>query len=328
MDGTKGCINAFQNLRREKHPNLKLILSIGGGAHSQLFNEITSNMIHLERFVYTARKLINELGMDGIDIDWEVPSNEGQGRRYTLLLARLRAVLPSPKYIVTTAVPAALCALKNMNLGEAAGYVDMINLMAYDFVGPYPSITKSGHQSQLRSPQMADEDDDAAKTSGEAAMKYLLEQGVAREKIILGVPLYGRSFLGASGPGQPFNGHGGDEEGSFEYRHLPIKHGQEKAAGHSADDDAITPCAEQYDATLAAAWYVGPQTKEGGGFITYDNAMSVEAKARFVKEEGLGGLFYWHIGFDKPKGQGSLVDVGGKVLGVGQRRTSWHSYYR
>jgi chitinase len=325
VDGTNGCIKAFKKLQKAKYPTLKLILSIGGEADSRTFNEITSNMIHLERFVHTARRLVDELGMNGIDIDWEFPSNEAEGRRYTHLLARLRAALPSPKYIVTTAVPAGIWALRSMNLGEAADYVDLINLMAYDFVGPFPDITVSGHHSQLRCPPGAQ---DAAKTSGEAAMQFLLKHGVAREKIVLGVPLYGRSFLGASGPAQAFSGHGGDEDGTFEYRYLPVTDRHPSASSNGSDVDAITPCAEQFDSALAAAWCVGPQTKEGGGFITYDNAMSVEAKARFVKDEGLGGLFYWHIGFDKSRNEGSLVDVGGGVLGVGQKRSSWRSYYR
>jgi chitinase len=328
VDGTNGCINALRQVQVEKYPLVKLILSIGGAADSKTFDKITSNETHLERFVHTARMLVDDLGMNGVDIDWEHPSNEAQGQRYTNLLARLRDGMPSPLYLVTTAVPSGIWALRNMNLGEVSNYVDMINVMAYDFVGPFPGISESGHHAQLRNQKGEEDGSVAAKTSGEAATQFLLEQGVAREKIVLGVPLYGRSFLGATGPGQPFHGHGGQEGGIFEYQHLPITKRDEHAGSQDSDPDAITPCAEQFDSKLVAAWCVGPQTEEGGGFITYDNAMSVEAKARYVKEEGLGGMFYWHIGFDKPKGEGSLVDVGGNVLGVGQRKSSWCARYR
>ncbi len=307
---------------------MKLILSVGGEADGKTFDDITSNENHLERFISTARTLVDDLGMNGIDIGWEHPSNEAQSQQYTYLLARLRDALPSPQYLVTTAVPAGVWALRNMNLGEASNFVDMINVMAYDFVGPFAGISESGHHAQLRCPEEGQDCSVAAKTSGEAATQFLLEQGVAREKIVLGVPLYGRSFLGATGPGQPFDGHVIQEGGIFEYRHLPITDRHENSGSQSSDPEAITPCAEQFDSNLVAAWCVGPQTAEGGGFITYDNAMSVEAKAWFVKEEGLGGMFYWHIGFDKPKGEGSLVDVGGNVLGVGQRKSSWLARYR
>lgn len=271
--------------------------------------------------------LVDCLAMDGLDIDWEHPANEAQSHQYTNLLARLRAAMPSPKYTLTTAVPAGIWALQHMNLGEASKHVDMINLMAYDFVGPFPGVTESGHHAQLRCRDGDNENFSvAAQTSGEAAIKFLCAQGVERKKIVLGIPLYGRSFVGATGHGQPFSEHGGQEGGIFEYRHLPIstsnrgqKHGESES--ESEDVDAITPCAEQFDSRLVAAWCVGPQTKEGGGFITYDNAMSVEAKAEFVKEEGLAGLFYWHVGYDKPKGKGSLVEVGARVLGVEQKRS-------
>ena len=272
--------------------------------------------------------LVDELGLNGIDIDWEYPSDETQSQQYTCLLSRLRDSMPSPQYLITTAVPASVWALKNMNLGEASNSVDMINIMAYDFVGPFPGVSESGHHAQLRCPREGEDCGDVAKVSGETATRFLLDQGVAREKIVLGVPLYGRSFLGATGPGQPFDGHGGQEGGIFEFKQLPVTDTDDKTGSQSSEVDAITPCAEQFDATRVAAWCVGPHTEEGGGYITYDNAMSVEVKAAFVKEEGLGGMFYWHIGFDKPKGEGSLVDVGGSVLGVGQKRSSWWACYR
>jgi chitinase len=268
--------------------------------------------------------------MNGVDIDWEHPSNEAQAYQYTNLLSRLRAALPAPQYLVTTAVPAGIWALETLNLGEASKHVDMINLMAYDFVGPFPGITQSGHHAQLKCPAPGQHCSEASKTSGETAMRYLLEQGVPREKVVLGIPLYGRSFLGASGVDQPFHAHGGQEGGIFEFKDLPITSPKRRdnSGSQSSDPDAITPCAEQFDAARAAAWCVGPQTAEGGGFITYDNAMSVEAKARWVKEEGLAGLFYWHIGFDKPRGEGSLVDVGANALGFSQNRSSWWAGYR
>lgn len=334
VDGTHGCIKAFKKLQRDKHPLLKLILSIGGGADSKIFDEITSDETRLERLVSTARTLIDILGMNGIDIDWEYPQNEAQSRQYTSLLARLRNALPSPQYILTTAAPAGLWALRNMNLGKASHSVDLINIMAYDFVGPFPGITASGHHAQLRCPATTttttaeDSDcDTAAQTSGEAATRYLLSEGVAREKLLLGIPLYGRSFLGATGPDQQFTGHGGREGGIFEVKDLPIttSHTNENSAnanraeaGHGADVDAIAPCAEQFDDKRVAAWCVGPQTQEGGGFITYDNAMAVEAKAGFVKDEGLGGLFYWHIGFDKARGRGVWWMLGGGFGGRDQ----------
>lgn len=327
VDGTNGCIGAFRMVLEERFPTIKLILSVREAAGSQNFDEVTYTNTRLERMVHTSRKLVDDLGMNGIDIVWIHPLSEDQSQQYIRLLGRLRDAMPSPQYLLTTAVPTGTWALRNMNIGKVSQLVDMINVMAYDFIDPSAEITQSGHHAQLRCPQGAKEGIVAAKTSEQTATQFLLEQGVAREKILLGVPLYGRSFLGATGPGQPFNGDGGQEGGIFEYRHLPITEPDGHRGGQSSDADAITPCAEQFDPDREVAWCVGPQLEDRDGFITYDNATSVEAKAKFVKEEGLGGMFYWHIGFDKPKGEGSLVDVGGNALCVGQKKSSWSACY-
>jgi chitinase len=321
VDGGTGCINAFRRLQATKHSNLKIILSIGGGTATEIFNEVTVDATRLQKLADTARTLVDDLGMNGIDIDWEYPSNEPQSLQYYRLIERLRTALPSPRYLVTIAVPAGAWALRHMNPGEVSKHVDMINLMAYDFVGPFPGVTKSGHHARLRSSEGGQNRSVIERISGETAISFLLRQGVPREKIILGLPLYGRSFIGANGPEQGFHGHGG-RDGIIEFRHLlQTQSGQANGGGgpsHEASDDAITsvPPSENFDPDLVAAWRVGPNTNNGGEFITYDNDKSVRAKAEFVKDQGLGGLFYWHIGFDKPKGAGSLVDVGGEVLNV------------
>ena len=83
--------------------------------------------------------------------------------------------------------------------------------MAYDFAGSWSN--KSGHHAQLF-PNAPHE------PSGSTAVDYLIRRGFPPKKILLGVPVYGRSFLGAIGPGQTFTGNGG-EEGTYEYKSLP-----------------------------------------------------------------------------------------------------------
>lgn len=212
-------------------------------------------------------------------VDWEHPADPKQGKDYVRLLSKLREVLPAPRYVLTSCLPAGQWALRHIDLAAAQTHLDMINLMAYDFSGPWEAET--GHQAQLY----------GSPISGYSAVDYVLSQGVPSRKIILGVPVYGRSFLGSNGPGQRYTGTGG-EDGVFDYRDLPRPEAQ-----------------EYHDKEAGAASCVGPD----GGFVTYDIPATVQQKAEFVTSSRLGGLFYWHICSDA-RGPRSLIETGYNTL--------------
>lgn len=156
--------------------------------------------------------------------------------------------------------------------------------MCYDYAGPWTPT--SGHHARLFAPP------NAPGPSGAAAVQYCVSQSVPPGKILLGIPCYGRSFLSSSGPGQPYAGHGGNE-GTFEYVELP------RPGSHVyVDEEAVAACCVGRD----------------GGFVTYDVPRTVGLKARFVRERGLGGLFYWTGTGDRVDGGegegGSLVMAG------------------
>jgi chitinase len=215
-------------------------------------------------------------------VDWEHPSDPRQGADYVQLLALLRRVLPVPRYLLTSALPAGEWALRNVPLAAAAASLDLVNLMAYDFSGPWTPL--AGHHAQLHAPPPLGGQQQQT-VSGRTAVDYLLAQGVPAGKVVLGVPAYGRSFLGASAPGQAHGGHGGDQ-GTFEFRDLPRP-----------------GTAEQVDAACCAAFCIGGD----GGFVTYDCPVTVREKARYAKGMGLAGLFYWTATGDADEVERSLV---------------------
>ncbi len=173
------------------------------------------------------------------------------------LLAAVRIHLPEDRYLLTAGLPAGKAVLQNIDLGRAADYLDLVNLIAYDFFGPWTH--KCGHHAQLYATGKEE-------TSGASGVQYLMAQGFPARKILLGIPLFGRSFLNTSGPGHKFKGAGG-EDGSFEYRELPRRGTK-----------------EQVDKRVVAAQCVGGD----GGFVTYDNPETVKMKAAFCKQKGLG----------------------------------------
>ncbi|KAI9802229.1 MAG: hypothetical protein M1825_002950 [Sarcosagium campestre] len=282
VDGQLGCLRAFAALK-QSNPHLKVILSVGGGAGSAHFPSAASCNRNRQRFARTARSIVHDFGLDGIDVDWESPASAEEGRHYVKLMAALRDHFPRPELLLTSAWPAGAWALKHINVGEAQSFLDYINLMAYDFSGPW--VTETGHLAQLHAPTRPH--NEASRLSGESAVRYLGEHGVPRAKILLGVPVYGRSFLRASKIGQRYTGHGG-HDGAFIYKDLP-----RPGAAEYVDGEAMAACCEGGD----------------GGFVSYDNHQTVEAKGRYVMSNGLGGIFYW-TGTGDALGERSLVAAG------------------
>lgn len=162
--------------------------------------------------------------------------------------------------------------------------------MCYDFSGHWTET--SGHHAQLYTP--AAPRNAFARRSCHAAVSYLVDRGVAVNRICLGVPAYGRSFLGTTGPGQRFTGHAGEAEGVYEYKDLP------------------RPSAHEYiDWDIVAAYSVG----ENHEFVSYDVPATVAAKAEFVKQTGLAGMFYWTgVGDASSESGRSLLESSWAVL--------------
>ena len=203
------------------------------------------------------------------------------------LLDAARRYLPAPQFILTSALPAGIWALGNISLSIAHNILDFINLMTYDFSGPW--VDTCGHHAQLYSPPV--HHSSAAYLSCDSAVTYLRNVGVPLSKIILGIPVYGRSFLGVDTTTNKYTGHGG-EEGTFEYRDLP------------------RPGAKEYvDKELGAAFCIGGD----GGFVSYDNPTTVAMKATYATQNGLGGLFFWTAMADA-SGSRSLIETAFRTL--------------
>ncbi|GAO47590.1 chitinase [Saitoella complicata NRRL Y-17804] len=287
VDGADGgCLGSFQRLKQQ-YPHLKVILSLGGGGEgSSPFAAVCRNTSMVQNLVRSARELVDRWSLDGIDVDWEHPSNAEEGRAYINLLKALREVLPTPDYLLTTALPIGQWALQHIPLDEARGILDYINVMAYDMSGPW--APQSGHHAQLHSHS----DKEA---SGSQGVAYMKRKGVPAHKLVLGLPLYSRAFLGVTGPAQKYSSCSG-EEGTFPYNKLPLD------GAYEWHDE---PC-------CAGGSYDGAK----GEWMSYDIPVTTQRKCDWIRQEGLGGAFFWEASGDKPAVSGaSLIQTSYHALG-------------
>ena len=155
----------------------------------------------------------------------------------------------------------------------------------------------SGHQANIyKSPS----NPPSTPFSADDAMTYYTTVGgIKSEKMVLGMPIYGRAFLNTDGPGKPYRGVGQAEPGSWEagtwdYKALPRP-------------GAI----ENYDAALMASWSYDSTKKM---LITYDTPEAEKRKAEYIKAKGFGGAMWWESSADR-KGDQSLIWVVANSLG-------------
>jgi GH18 family chitinase len=67
VDGAEGCLRAFVQLKQQ-YSQMRVILSVGGGGKgSEHFAATAHSRTKLETFVRSARQLVDQYGLDGID---------------------------------------------------------------------------------------------------------------------------------------------------------------------------------------------------------------------------------------------------------------------
>ncbi|KAF0812901.1 Chitinase A1 [Andreprevotia sp. IGB-42] len=259
---------------------------------------------------------------DGVDIDWEFPGGGGQPyntlspadkQNFTLLMKEFREQLDvlgaangNKHYLLTTALSAGKDKIENTEPAKYGQYMDFVNLMTYDFHGgwEYTStsymdaagennanpLAKTDFHSNLyadpASPNYLDpktgERGVASYYNTDDAVKNLVAAGLPANKIILGVPFYGRGWSGVPNV----------NNGLYQTATTPA---------HGTYENGI----EDFKVLKNAAGtiYVHPVTKQswkfdGSTFWSYDTPDVIQTKINYTKANGLGGMFSWSLDGD------------------------------
>jgi chitinase len=287
-----GCMKQL-NLLKRRNRHLKVLLSVGGWTYSANFKQPASTPQGRETFANSCVELVKNLGFDGIDIDWEYPQSAAEAADCVALLQAVRSVLDAyasslghhhhHHFELTVACPAGAQNYEKLDIPGMDEYLDFWNLMAYDFAGSWDA--NAGHQANLH---RCNANPSSTPFNTASAIAAYTSRGVAPNKIVLGMPLYGRAFRNTDGPGAPYSGVGEGtwENGVHDYKKLPLEGAEE-----CTDEDA------------GATYCYNPSTRT---MVSYDTVPMARRKAEYIAHHGLGGAMWWESSADK-EGEQSLI---------------------
>jgi chitinase len=293
-DGKLGYSKDFDNAQfvKSAHENgTKVLLSLGGGSNGKAFGEMAANDAARHRYLREVLDFAKRYNYDGVDIDWEFPKKE-QEALLVQFVKELHSALQAWRKdtIITMAVPAVYWSGQYFDVPKLVPYIDYWNVMSYDFHGSW------GHAGFLSALFPTSSDPvDGDKYNLQYSLNYWLQRGVPKANILMGIPAYGRAFATKSW------GTKTDEKPPYNaitYRQiLPLLDaGWEK----HWDDEAKVP------------WIELPGTDYR---ISYEDPHSVQLKAQWAKDQGIGGVFFWEISQDYLNGDNYLAREAWEVLG-------------
>ena len=273
---------------KSENPHLKTCLSIGGWT-ADGFSDAVLTKESRDIFIKSIYDMMDKYDFDGVDLDWEYPGLDDAGivarkednENFLLFLKELRAYLDikGPKvnkeFWLTAAIGATdrvIDAMLTTNGAEYTKYLDYVHIMTYDVRNGY----KTGHHTNLYTYENADQP-----TSADRSVKRLIEQGVPKEKIIIGGAFYSRVWEGVEKSDSHLNVNSKNPGlKTIDYNFLE-DYKNEHNLKYYWDDEAKAP-----------------YLYNGDIFVSYDDEKSLTEKSKYVKENQLGGIMFWEYSLD------------------------------
>ena len=264
---------------KSKNPKLKVMLMIGGwGGHADGFSMMARDAAKRTEFCKSVKQLLDYHKLDGVDIDWEYPTQSADNetgcdpsdtKNFNLVLKELRETLGTSKIISFASSSSA----KYVDWPTAMQYLDYVNVMTYD-MGAAPN----GHNSPLHKSARF------SQRSWDESISAHVNGGVPKDRQVMGVPFYGKSKKNPT-----------DAEKIFEYsvKYYEIPDILEKGTYRSKP--LARKVSRSWEPTSMVPFLVD---ESGTNVLSYDDPESVAAKGQYVKTNGMLGAMFWEYRYD------------------------------
>ncbi|CAL1547452.1 unnamed protein product [Lymnaea stagnalis] len=285
---------------KEKNTDLKILLAVGGWKiGSKPFLPVVATEANWKAWAKNVILYLRKFGFDGFDMDWEFPAWRGSGpedrHKFTLLMKELYESFAEEakssgkdKLLLTlAAASSAFYIEKSYEQSEIHKYLDYMLLMTYNYHGSGWE-KHTGHHSPLL-PHPLDPEGEQRELYILWSVKYWLNYGIPREKIIVGLATYGLGWklVDESKTGVRAPADGGNTKGKY------------------SEESGILSHYEICEHILKDGWKVEwieeqkvPYAYGQGEWIGFDSPDSFYLKALTIIKEGLGGAFVWSVEMD------------------------------
>ena len=345
---------------KQKYPHLKILISVGGWTKGQDLSPIAASPVARAALAADmANFIVTYPFIDGFDIDWEYPLSGGtdgteivngapvppqkyspdDNKNLVLLLKAMRQAMPNK--LVTIAAGNNVRNVSKQYLGpnnraqygmteDISTYCDYITYFGYDFGGNW--YDKTCYNAPLyASGNTNDPLYGAAQSESldELTNQYLNVIGFPANKLIMGLPFYGKKFDhvanngtnpnlpglfvsaprdivgGCTNPQNPigtWDGAGACERsGSIEICDLVGNPVTNSHAYLDPNTMLVTPAAASagwvryFDNTTKVPYLYNATLKQ---FISYEDKQSMDLKVQYIKSRNLAGGMIWELSQD------------------------------
>ena len=271
-------LRSIVELKKQK-PTLKILLSIGGWGSGR-FSEMAADEPNRLAFAADCQRVVQEFGLDGIDLDWEYPTSSMSGissspddmNNFTLLMRDIRNAIGKDKLLTFASAANA----KYVDFVAVEPYVDFVNIMTYDI-----NVDGYAHHAGLFRSELTGNGH-----SCEESVNLHVEAGIPIHKLVLGMPFYG---------------HGRDSvPRSITFRNMIIRNDVTGVGLVNRRDIVhLKGHRDMWDDEAKVPYWVD---SDGKFVLSYENTKSIAIKCEWLNQKGMLGAMYWEYSGDDDHG--------------------------
>jgi len=247
--------------------NAKALVAVGGSAQSAKFSLMAQTDADRTNFVNSVVTFLKKHHFDGVMIDWQYPGSKDMDN-FVKLLDKFDEKFADTSFILgITAAPTQKTIDAGYDVKKIINYVNFVHVLTFDLHGLWDS--KVDHAAPL--------------DWQIASLKYWWSKGAPREKLLMSIPLFARTWTlanpensevtaSATGPGRagPYT----KAEGLLSYNEL---------------------CAEIKESP--SEWVIrrdsdgsGVYAVHGRNWVSFEDSKTCAVKAKNATTEGFGGV--------------------------------------